>query len=564
MWRSVQEQLVMLREQYAAAADAMAPVRRSNTELLGFTLRKIQHDAILAMSDSSPLTRYISYALGVLALVVVADLVQSRRKSLQRLGLPVVRPPKGVHQFDYKAILDEGARRHPDSPYLINYSGFESVVFPHSMWNEIKRVPPSKASAMYYFTHVLLGGWRLLGTDTSAIHKSIGVDLTRAVPVRVQAHQESARRACESSLGCSPEWKSFPMYWTLQAIVARANAAGLVGPELGNDPRWLRAVQAFPMAMVFGIYFSSLPPRIFRPLVTLVVFLPAWILYWYQRMLLRPMVHHDVLEYEKKSGEEERRELLQAAPSKKFPMTAWLLSRYEDQERTPQQVAHDFIVASFESTPSTSMSFYLIMSELVTRPELVDELRDEMMEVMVDGQLPQSNLSELRKLDSFMRECARCNPFGYMALFRRLREPVKLSNCPELPAGTVLCVDVHQVPWSKKLWENPSEFDPWRFLKLRELPGREQRHQYTSLGSDTPGWGDGPQACPGRVFAGNTIKVTLVNLIMNYEFRLPEKAEKPQRFTMPNGSSRPDMQARIMFRQRKKEKTTDLGDCYAE
>ncbi|XXG96089.1 hypothetical protein Hte_002367 [Hypoxylon texense] len=129
------------------------------------------------------------------------------------------------------------------------------------------------------------------------------------------------------------------------------------------------------------------------------------------------------------------------------------------------------------------------MAQLVKRPALVEELKAELEEFMVDGLLPQSQLSELRKMDSFMRECSRFNPFGFMALFRRLHTPVKLSSCLELPAASNIGVDIHDIPWSKELWGNPEEFDPMRFYKLRQLPGREQRHQFTSLGADTPGSG---------------------------------------------------------------------------
>lgn len=47
------------------------------------------------------------------------------------------------------------------------------------------------------------------------------------------------------------------------------------------------------------------------------------------------------------------------------------------------------------------------------RPALVEELRTELEEVLVDGLLPQSQLGELKKMDSFMRECSRFNPFGF-------------------------------------------------------------------------------------------------------------------------------------------------------
>jgi hypothetical protein len=268
---------------------------------------------------------------------------------------------------------------------------------------------------MEFFKHVFFGGWGFLGTDISALHRSIGTDLTRAIPIRTQAHYESACFASTTALNPCLEWRSFRMYWTLQDIISTTNAIGLVGSELGTDPRWRRVVQQFPMAIVFGIMISGFSPRILRPAVTWFVFLPAWGLYWYMRMLLRPMVSRDVHEYEVEIQEKDKGQLMQASPDKKFPMTAWLMSRYRPEERTPQQLAHDFIVASFESTASTSATFYFIVAELVTRPELCDELREEITNIMVDGKLPRTNLAELRKLDSVMRECSRWSPFGHSA-----------------------------------------------------------------------------------------------------------------------------------------------------
>lgn len=140
------------------------------------------------------------------------------------------------------------------------------------------------------------------------------------------------------------------------------------------------------------------------------------------------------------------------------------------------------------------------------------------------------------------------NPVG---LYRRLSQPVKLSIGPELPAGTMICVDVHHINTSPALWESPLEFDPMRFLKLRQHPGQESRHQFTSLGADSPGFGDGPQACPGRFYASNSIKVFLCHFLINYEIQLNPKATKPKRNSMSNGSFSPDMFARIRVRARK-------------
>jgi cytochrome P450 len=138
-----------------------------------------------------------------------------------------------------------------------------------------------------------------------------------------------------------------------------------------------------------------------------------------------------------------------------------------------------------------------------------------------------------------------------VALFRKTRQPVQLSTGPRLPIGSLICVDAYHIGISEALWEHPKKFEPMRFLKLRQQPGHEAMHQFTSLGSDSPGWGDGLQACPGRVFAGNTLKIVLAHLLMNYDIKLPEGAGKPRRFSMPNGSVAPDMRAKILVRKRR-------------
>ncbi|KAI0013580.1 cytochrome P450 [Xylariaceae sp. FL0662B] len=550
MSKTVHDFFTALREQHDALQKATKPVQPSKMGLPWLSLGKARHDITLALWTLSPRARYTVLAGIIILVAIVVDQITAKRSSLRKLGLPLVTSPKGVKKFDYKSILDEGKRKYPGLPYLISYSGFELVVFPNASWDEIKRVPVTKASTLEYFTCTFFQGWRFLGSDTSAVHKSIGIDLTRSLPTRIWAHQDSAARACERALGLSSDWKSFRMYWTLQDLISTTNAAGLVGPALGTNPRWTTAIQSFVLAIVFAIATSSLPPRFLRPLVTLFVFLPAWGLYWYMRWLLLPMVREDMNEYVTAAQDNGKNEIIQAEPHKKFPFTAWLLNRYPPDERKAANIGHDYVVASFESTSATSATFYFIMAELVQRPGVVEELREELSRVMVDGRLPQTQLSELEKMDSFMRECSRWNPFGHMALFRRLCAPVKLSVGPELPAGTLIAVDVHEVPRSEELWETPEEFDPWRFLKLRQLPGRQNRHQFTSLGRDTPGWGDGPQACPGRAFASTTLKVTLAHLLIHYDFRLPPGSRKPKRGSMPNGSMRPDMFVKMQFRAR--------------
>ncbi|UKZ45852.1 hypothetical protein TrVGV298_000045 [Trichoderma virens] len=215
-------------------------------------------------------------------------------------------------------------------------------------------------------------------------------------------------------------------------------------------------------------------------------------------------------------------------------------------DRLPMAVA----IPSIISTTSTAGTLFFLLTELADDPALVDALRDEIKTVAPGGLLPFTHLNELRKLDSVMRESARVNPFSHIILWRKVMQPLKLSIGPELPVGTNICVDAHHINFSPDLWERPEEFDGLRHYRARQKPGNEQRFKFANLGSDAPGWGDGSQACPGRLFADNTLKIILTHILMNYDFKFRPGETKPKKGSMPNGSMYPDMGAKLLFRKR--------------
>ncbi|PGH16798.1 hypothetical protein AJ80_05113 [Polytolypa hystricis UAMH7299] len=549
---SAVEEYNLLLEQLQVMQGALAPLNLSKTQIAKLLAEQIWRDA-------SSLGRAAVLAIPVIFILLplYVYVIEPRFISLRRLGLPYhTMQPKGKGQgnYDYRTMLQEGAIKYPNQPYLTSYAGDEFVVFPSAFFDEVKRLPQSQASMSEYMNMKAFRGFRFLGTHGPSMIKTIGVDISRNITLKVNKRQGQARAACEAALGPAPEWKEVSIFWTMQDIIVRTVQTGLVGEQLGNDKRWLNTVNWFPMAIMVAIWSSNLVPRLVRPLVSSIVFLPALALHKYMAILLRPMVTGQVLKFKAATAEseEKRQELLRASAEKDLPITSWLMNRYRPEEREVKQVISDIIAMSFEATPSSAGTAYYILTELLVRPELMEELREELRDVMKDGKLPLTHLSELQKMDSVMRESARVNPISYLSLYRLLQVPLQLSAGPKLPKGSVICVDSYHIHNSPELWENPEVFDPLRFYKLRQQPGHKSRHQFSSLGSDAPGWGDGPQACPGRQFAGNTIKIVLAHLLLNYDIQLPPKQGKPKRHSMPNGTMQPDLSAKIMIREKRK------------
>ena len=72
---------------------------------------------------------------------------------------------------------------------------------------------------------------------------------------------------------------------------------------------------------------------------------------------------------------------------------------------------------------------------------------------------------------------------------------------------------------SDENYENPSNFDPHRFARMRGQSGLDANAHLVATGSAHLGFGHGQHSCPGRFFASNVIKVALCHLLINYEWK---------------------------------------------
>jgi cytochrome P450 len=71
----------------------------------------------------------------------------------------------------------------------------------------------------------------------------------------------------------------------------------------------------------------------------------------------------------------------------------------------------------------------------------------------------------------------------------------------------------------------PHEFDGFRFYNLRNMPGKSNKHMFVTVNPESLTFGYGVHACPGRFFAINEMKVILVELIRNYDFRMADPSQ---------------------------------------
>lgn len=101
------------------------------------------------------------------------------------------------------------------------------------------------------------------------------------------------------------------------------------------------------------------------------------------------------------------------------------------------------------------------------------------------------------------------------------------------------------------IYPDPERFDGFRFFKLRSPDDpNTARLQYAASNLDSMAFGYGRHACPGRFFASNEIKMIMVHLLMNYEFKFPKGVtERPTSFAAET-QFLPNHIARVMLKGR--------------
>ncbi|KAK4458578.1 cytochrome p450 oxidoreductase [Cladorrhinum samala] len=456
--------------------------------------------------------------------------------------------------------IRENAKKYLDVAYRFKAFGTEYVVLPSRFYNEVRRIPESRGSLMAFFREAFNAHWAGMPSHTQEMMRAVSVDLSRHIPSIINQRQRDCAKACEDNIGDCPEWKEITVYKALQSIAVTINASALVGSELGHDKRWIRHIQRLTPGVAFPTMILSYVPDFLKLLLKPLLFIPIRYTRFVLKRLLVPVLKQDLAEL---SGLGKP-----TIVNDKLALSSFLLNRYSSSAGTLRdpisQIASDILDISLESTPSTSGTLYWILMELAADPALVKALRDEISAVTKSqgGKLPATHLNELRLMDSVMRESIRVNCFSHIILYRRLLEPFTLTpswdhKIPTLPAGTTIAVDAHAINFSPELWgpNDPYVFDAYRHFNARKKKGDENKYKFANLGFDSPHWGDGTQACPGRMFADNTIKVVLTHLLQNYDWRFrTEKGEsrKPEKGQMSNGSMYPNMSAKLMFRNRQK------------
>ncbi|KAK6080826.1 ent-kaurene oxidase [Seiridium cupressi] len=150
-------------------------------------------------------------------------------------------------------------------------------------------------------------------------------------------------------------------------------------------------------------------------------------------------------------------------------MLQWVINKAGEFNVSGEDLADTPLTLSLAVIHTTIMTAIDIFCELITRPEVVDEVWVEIKRVLKEneGTTTIRALFDVKLLDGVMRESKRLAPLYPARFSRYVSKPITLSNGLHIPAGFVIESLHGPVTQDPTLYPNPERFDAHRFVDLR-------------------------------------------------------------------------------------------------
>ncbi|XP_062101141.1 xanthotoxin 5-hydroxylase CYP82C4-like [Humulus lupulus] len=155
------------------------------------------------------------------------------------------------------------------------------------------------------------------------------------------------------------------------------------------------------------------------------------------------------------------------------------------------------------------------ISLLMNNTRVLKKVQEELdLHVGRDRQVEDSDIKNLVYLQAIVKETLRLYPAGPLLGPREALEDCTVAGY-HVPAGTRLVVNVWKIQRDPRVWSNPEEFEPERFLTSHaHVDMRGQQFELIPFGS-------GRRSCPGASFALQVLHLTLSRLLQGFEFKNP-------------------------------------------
>ncbi|KAE9977315.1 hypothetical protein BLS_001499 [Venturia inaequalis] len=498
-------------------------------------------------------TRHRCYALffTLLGILAIAKLLRhSFLRAKPRVDVPVLNLENTSHEtaakqwmYNYEELLHAGYKRFKHEVYqLWTPDGFVIVLSPDFL-PEIRQLPDSICDFYSGVKESLLGEYKFL--DLSGVLPIVGLkkNVTASLGETIPSFMEELLVAFPVVFSIGKEWSPLTVMPAMERIAVPTVGRVFVGHEICRLPSYIETQIAFGASVLGAAIKLRKTPHIFKPLMAL--FVPEI----YRSLkclrdikkLLVPVIKARFAKH--KAGGERTEDLVQ------FVMEG---AEFEPKPTSIPRQAEQALIFSFGGVAAISTAMAQVLYDMAEHSHHIQPIRDEVNEIWdeCDGQFTRAHLQRMVKMDSFFKESQRLNPANSTTINRLMRADFTLSNGLTLPKGSRFCVPASQVSLDPEVWEDPYEFDGFRYETLRnEKPENISQMQFPTPTTHSLHFGTGRHVCPGRFLAVVQMKLVTAVILRHYDFKLQDGETKRPHNVNFGPINTPSHIAKLDFRQ---------------
>ncbi|TGJ87222.1 hypothetical protein E0Z10_g1556 [Xylaria hypoxylon] len=458
--------------------------------------------------------------------------------------------PRKSWMYHGHEVLDEGSKQTNGRPFQIMTGTGPKIVLPNKYADEIRNSPelnfPKAFSSDFFVNYPGFEAHKQGLTHDFLLRDTVRLKLTQSLGLVTGDLVDETISTVDDIFGHSDAWTTRMIREDLLEVVARVSSRVFLGEALCRNRRWLDIAKTFTVDSFSLSFIMRMAPAIVRPFVYLVLPHSARL-----RKSVRDAHTLIVPEVKKRKAVVDAARAAGEKPPKVADTLGWMydIAKGQDLDFVSGQLSLT-MAAIHTTTESTGRT----LLDLCEYPEVVQQLRDEIIEVVGREGWAKTTLYKLKLLDSFLRESQRVSPLTAMSMNRYVEKTMTLSDGVRLPKGARIAI-LNDFT-NPEIYAEPEKFDAARFVKKRREPGQENSWQFVTTSPAGLSFGHGEHACPGRFFASNEIKIILCHLLMKYDWRFAPDVPKPEPHVFESIISvKPDTQ--IQARRRKPEVDLD-------
>ncbi|KAI1573884.1 CypX Cytochrome P450, partial [Pyrenophora tritici-repentis] len=304
-----------------------------------------------------------------------------------------------------RKIYEEGYAKFKDRVYRVHTDdGRNTIVVPPSLLPELRKLPDDCLSFSMFAANILETKYTKVNTDAQLTTHAVKSDLTPALPRLNAMVCEEVDQAVREYMPPCDDWTEVFINQKLVDVVSKVSGAIFVGREMSQNPEYLDACSNYTVDLMTAVSAIKQVRPWLKPIQ--VPRLPE-VLKLRERekaayKLLQPIT-------------QERIHLKATDPNWQEPddMVQWMINR-DDGKESIEQMAILQLSLIFAAIHTTTMTATNILYTLVSTPEYINPLREEIRQVMAEngGTITFRALQKMEKLDSYMKEATRFYPTG--------------------------------------------------------------------------------------------------------------------------------------------------------